>query len=107
MTGSPYSKLLKDVAEGRTSVAEAEIRLAELPFVDIGHTKLDTHRHLRQGYPEVILGAGKKPEQIVEITRESLRTGHDVLVTRLDAATGRLMARKFRRGKYSETSEEN
>ena len=50
--------------EGRTAVAEALERLRDLPFEDIGFAKLDHHRALRTGMPEVIFAAGKTPAQV-------------------------------------------
>jgi len=57
--------------------------LARLPFRDLGSARIDTHRALRQGVPEVVLGQGKTPAQIVEIVRGLAEEGADVLVTRV------------------------
>lgn len=61
-------------------------QLRDLPFGDLGFARVDHHRALRQGLPEVILGAGKTAEQIAGIAREQIRVGHAVLVTRLEAS---------------------
>ena len=81
--------LLDAVAAGGTSVEAALGELKDLPFADLGYANVDHHRALRHGAPEVILGHGKTPEQIVGIARELARTGQNVLVTRLAADAAR------------------
>lgn len=77
-------ELLNCVAEGKVSVEEAELQLKKEPFEDLGFAKLDYHRSIRQGVPEVIYGAGKTPEQIVEIVRVFIQKGQkNVLITRI------------------------
>ena len=100
MNGTHYEQLLSDVAAGRVSVKAAAERLARLPFLAVGHTKLDTHRAFRQGWPEVIFGAGKRAAHVAEIVRAARREGHDVLVTRVDPAMGRLLKRTFKAGRH-------
>ncbi len=80
--------LLGRVADGTLSIGEAIDALAFLPFEDLGHATVDHHRALRQGYPEVIFGAGKTPAQVVEIAERIAARGDGVLATRLgdDAA---------------------
>jgi NCAIR mutase (PurE)-related protein len=76
-------ELLEQVRGGRTSPDEALEQLRDLPFEDLGFAKIDHHRALRAGMPEVIFGPGKTPDQTVEIfSRLSLR-GHNVLATRV------------------------
>ncbi|MEW5931683.1 MAG: nickel pincer cofactor biosynthesis protein LarB [Gemmatimonadota bacterium] len=76
------------MAEGRVSPAEAERALAWAPVEDTGFATVDHHRALRQGYPEVVFGQGKTPEQVVEIATRIAARGDGCLVTRvaLDAA---------------------
>jgi NCAIR mutase (PurE)-related protein len=78
-------ELLDKVREGKASVDDAVGQLKQLPFADLGYAMVDHHRALRQGAPEVVLGEGKSPAQIVGIAKELARTGQNVLVTRLDA----------------------
>ena len=80
-------ELLDRVQAGQASVDDAVHQLKQLPFADLGYALVDHHRALRQGAPEVILGQGKSPEQIAGIARELARTGQNVLVTRLEAAS--------------------
>ncbi len=79
--------LLEAVAGGQTTVAAAMDELRALPFVELGHSTVDTHRALRQGFPEVIYGGGKTVQQIVDVAR-ALGEESSLLITRLgeDAA---------------------
>ena len=86
MTPVRIQQLLERVAKGDTTVESALGELRNLPFADLGFATVDHHRALRQGVSEVILGQGKTVEQIVGIAGELSRGGHNVLVTRLDAA---------------------
>ncbi len=82
MDRNNLSKLLKQVKAGRVSVENAVERLRQLPFEDLGFVKIDHHRQLRQGYPEVIFGQGKTPEHVVQIVRKMLVRKHNILITR-------------------------
>src|SRR5260221_9112002 len=75
--------LLESVAARRVPVDEAVRELRELPFRALGFAHADTHRHLRTGFPEVVLGEGKTPEQIAAILVELARGGSTVLATRV------------------------
>ena len=78
-------ELLEVVARNEIEPAEAAERLATLPYADLGFARVDTHRELRQGAPEVILGEGKTPAQVVAIARSLDEAGaSSVLVTRAD-----------------------
>lgn len=81
-------ELLRQVADGTLDVSRALDELAVEPTESLGFATIDHHRGLRQGFPEVIYGAGKTPEQIVEIARRIAARGDGVLVTRIaeDAA---------------------
>ena len=75
---------VRDLRNGhRTSHAFLE-ELRHLPFEHVGQARLDTHRHLRRGVPEIIFGDGKTPQQLIRIVRRLLHAGELVLVTRLD-----------------------
>jgi pyridinium-3,5-biscarboxylic acid mononucleotide synthase len=78
--------LLAGVQAGQVSVDEALRELRELPFRSLGFANADTHRHLRTGFPEVVLGEGKTPPQIAAILSELSRGGSTVLATRVSAA---------------------
>lgn len=75
--------LLQQVAAGAVSVEDALRRLDDAPIDDIGVATVDTHRALRQGYPEVVFGEGKTPDQIVAICERLAAHGDGFLVTRV------------------------
>ncbi len=83
MNEASIRQLLEQVRAGTIALEPALERLKDLPFEDLGFAKLDTHRALRRGFPEVIFGEGKTPQQIVDIAQR-LAMEHDVvLATRL------------------------
>src|SRR5436190_18078115 len=74
--------LLRDLKAGKLTVREAMDGLRALPYDDLGFAKLDSHRDLRRGFPEVILCLGKSPERIVDIARRMSESHRLVLATR-------------------------
>jgi NCAIR mutase (PurE)-related protein len=78
--------LLAQIKDGTVSPEEGAARLAELPYEDLGFAKIDHHRPLRTGMPEVIYGAGKTDAQIVEIFGRMVQGGGNVLATRVSAS---------------------
>jgi NCAIR mutase (PurE)-related protein len=85
MTPERLRNLLDRVLSGALGVDQALRELEMLPFEDIEYARIDHHRKLRQGMPEVILGDGKTAEQIAGIAQRLLAAGESVLVTRLSA----------------------
>lgn len=77
-------ELLENVRQCRISVSDAVAQMRHLPFEDLGFAKIDHHRALRQGFPEVVMGQGKEPKDIAAIVRAMRRQKTNVLVTRLD-----------------------
>lgn len=86
MTPERLRELLEAVRGGQLPVGEALTRLADLPFRDLGFAKIDHHRALRCGAPEVVYGQGKPPEQLAAIAATIVEREHDLLITRVDAA---------------------
>jgi len=85
--------LLGKVADGSVPVEAALASLAQEPTESLGFATIDHHRALRQGFPEVVYGAGKTIEQLVTITRRIAEHGDGVLATRVaDEAIGPLLA---------------
>ena len=86
MTSLELQKLLDAVRAGTVDSASAAERIAmamqQAPFEDLGFARVDTHRELRQGFPEVILGLGKTPTQIAAIAGRIVERGQPLLVTR-------------------------
>ncbi|HUX44149.1 MAG TPA: nickel pincer cofactor biosynthesis protein LarB [Terracidiphilus sp.] len=74
--------LLNEVRDGRMGVESALERLRDMPFEDMGFAKLDHHRALRTGMPEVIFSEGKTPEQVAQIFARMAKAGGNVLATR-------------------------
>jgi hypothetical protein len=86
-------EILQGVRDGRLALGAARAALRGFPFQDLGHTRLDTHRELRCGHPEVIYGAGKTPLQVLEVARALLEHHDRLLVTRAsDEAAALLVA---------------
>ncbi len=75
-------KLFRQVHQGKLSPEEAVERLRHLPFEDLGFAKVDHHRALRNGMPEVIFGKGKTPDQVAEIFAHLAKHGGNILATR-------------------------
>ena len=86
--------LLRRIQNGETTPEDALLKLKLLPFEDIGYAKIDYHRGIRQGVPEVIYGQNKSPEQIAGIVRTMEEGGmNNILITRMSpgaAATLRM-----------------
>lgn len=87
MTSSALLTLLSEVERGSLTPEAAAERLATLPFEDLGHSRVDHHRSLRSGLPEVVFAAGKTSEQTVQIVSSLAADGVDVLVTRATPET--------------------
>ena len=91
MNASQLKTLLEQVATGQVPAADAERLVAaamrERPFEDLGFARVDHHRALRQGFPEVVLGLGKTPAQVAAISREIVGRGSTLLVTRAPLET--------------------
>jgi hypothetical protein len=86
-------QLLGDVRAGRVSVSDAEKELRNLPYENLEFARVDHHRTLRKGYPEVIYGAGKTTEQLCRIAQAMAGKQHNVLVTRVDEAQAEALLR--------------
>lgn len=93
--------LLRNVAAGRVSADAAAEAIAQLPFEDLGFARVDHHRALRCGVPEVIFGAGKTPEHIETIFTRLARYPHGVLATRLEPKAVQRLRRRFPAGRHN------
>jgi NCAIR mutase (PurE)-related protein len=80
-------ELLEQVRAGAVDVDAALARVRHLPFEDLGFAKVDHHRALRHGMPEVIFAKGKTPAQVVAIAEKLLEQSPNVLITRADEET--------------------
>jgi NCAIR mutase (PurE)-related protein len=92
--------LLKKVKSGKASIDEAMAQLKSLPFEDLGYTRIDHHRSLRKGFPEVIWGEGKTSGEILAIARQLRNRGQNVLITRLEEKKARAVQKVFPKSRY-------
>jgi NCAIR mutase (PurE)-related protein len=83
MNKSTIQHILEAIEKGEMKAGDALIKLKDLPFTDIGHTKIDNHRSLRNGYPEVIYGEHKTAQQVVDIFQAMLEKQSNILATRV------------------------
>jgi NCAIR mutase (PurE)-related protein len=95
-------ELLGNVRAGRASVKDAMARLRRLPFEDLGFAKIDHHRGLRQGHPEVIYARGKTPPHVRQIVRVMLRGSkrENILVTRASRPIFTAVQKVARKAKF-------
>jgi pyridinium-3,5-biscarboxylic acid mononucleotide synthase len=96
MTEKRIREILDGVAAGRMTAGAAFKRIRELPFEDLGFAKLDNHRSIRRGIPEVIFGEGKTADQLAAIGQRVLASGTNLIITRLAADKARIVKRKVR-----------
>ena len=104
MTTIEATRLLEKFRAGGVSREEVLRAFQAAPVADLGFAQVDTHRALRRGFPEVIFGAGKTPEQVLKIACTLLEQEQQVLITRITPEHARLVRRKFRKAVYHETA---
>ncbi len=102
MTRELLRRLLEEVKTGRTSVEEALRRLEDLPFEDLGTVRLDHHRALRRGFPEVIYAPGKTLKELKEIVSSFLEKEVPLVVTRVEEGVARSLLKDFPQLNYHE-----
>jgi len=95
-------KLFEQVRGGRLSPDEAVQRLRHLPFEDLGFAKVDHHRLLRAGMPEVVFGEGKSPAQVAAIFARLAKHGGNILATRASEKQFAAVKKKIRGAEYRE-----
>jgi NCAIR mutase (PurE)-related protein len=100
MNEEQLRSLLDQVRSGAVDVDAALNRMRHMPYEDLGFAKVDHHRALRQGMPEVIFAKGKTPDQVVAIAESLLANAPNVLITRADAATAGLVSAKLPCAEY-------
>lgn len=82
MDNSKIKNILKSVHSGKISIEKALDALKHLPYEDLSFAKIDHHRHIRQGIPEVILAKGKKEEDVVSIAYSMFKKSKKLLITK-------------------------
>jgi pyridinium-3,5-biscarboxylic acid mononucleotide synthase len=101
MNSDAVRKMLEEVSRGDIDVDDAFARLRHLPFEDIGFARVDGHRALRNGFPEVVFGQGKTCEQTLAISERIVEHGGPLLVTRLPEGVGEALLSRFPEGKHN------
>ena len=104
MTPEEITQMLQQVRRGKLSVEGALERLRNLPYEDLGYAKIDHHRSLRQGFPEVIFARGKDPAHVEGIVRRMLLNRHNILITRGDAGLFERVRKLDKTAKFHELS---
>lgn len=84
--------LFEQVRDGAVDIDAAMTRMRHMPFEDLGFAKVDHHRALRHGMPEVVLAKGKTPAQVSAIAESLLRNAENVLITRADRECANVVA---------------
>jgi pyridinium-3,5-biscarboxylic acid mononucleotide synthase len=102
VTTDSIRKLFQQVRRRTISPDDAVQRLRHLPFEDLGFAKLDHHRALRAGMPEVIFGQGKTPAQMAQIFARLAQHGGNILATRASEVQFAAVKKKIRRAEYRE-----
>lgn len=99
-------KLLKQVKTGKVGIDEAVEELRHLPFENIGFARIDHHRQIRCGFPEIIFCPGKTTEQIVEIFCNLAEKGGNVLASRAEEQVFKALAetKKVPKARYEKTA---
>ena len=104
MTGTEATELLEKFRAGKISRDRVLRAFQAAPLADLGFAQVDTHRALRKGFPEVIFGSGKSPEQVVALAAKILEREQRILVTRIDGRHARVLRRRFKSAVHHETA---
>jgi NCAIR mutase (PurE)-related protein len=104
LTSESIHKLFDQVRAGKLSPDEAVLRLSHLPFEDLGFAKIDHHRALRAGMPEVVFGQGKTPAQMAQIFSRLARHEGNLLATRATKEQFAAVKKKVRQAQYRESA---
>ncbi|MBS1853090.1 MAG: nickel pincer cofactor biosynthesis protein LarB [Acidobacteria bacterium] len=100
MQAEAIRKLFEEVRKGKLTPDDAVGRLRHLPFEDLGFAKVDHHRTLRMGMPEVVFGQGKTPAQTAQIFARLAQHGSNVLATRASEEQFKAVKKKVRKAEY-------
>lgn len=102
MDKDTLNRILSGVADGSMEPSKARTLLESLTFENIEFAQIDHHRSLRKGFPEVIFGQGKTPEQIIGILDKMVTRENIVLVTRLNPEKAEIIKKAFPGAEYFE-----
>ncbi|MCL2878171.1 MAG: nickel pincer cofactor biosynthesis protein LarB [Acidobacteria bacterium] len=101
MSPKQILELLEQVSAGALTPDEGLKRLKHLPFEDLGYARVDHHRTLRVGFPEVVFGRGKTPEQVAGIVKSLLKQKSNILVTRTNEDAWKKVRRVSRKAEFN------
>ena len=104
MITTEAAALLQKFRAGKITAERVLRAFQAAPVADLGFAQVDTHRALRKGFPEVIFGSGKTPEQVAAIATKLLEREQRLLVTRIDGPHVRALRRKFRTAVHHQTA---
>jgi len=104
MNAEAIRRIFEEVRKGKLSPDEGVARLRHLPFEDLGFAKVDHHRALRAGMPEVILGEGKTPAQVAQIFLRLAKHGGNILATRTSPQQFAAVKKKAPKAEYWEVA---
>ena len=104
MNQEQLKQLLEEVRDGAVNIDDALGRLKHMPFEDLGFAKVDHHRAIRVGMPEVIFGKGKAPEHVLHIATHLLDRSPNLLATRLEQRAADLVMERFSDAEYHPAS---
>lgn len=100
MNPQQIEEILRKISQGQMTVPAALDRLRDLPFEDLGFARIDHHRALRTGLPEIVFGEGKEPAQITPVVKGMVSRGGTVLVSRLSREKADLLLKEFPQAEY-------
>jgi NCAIR mutase (PurE)-related protein len=104
VTATEAIDLLNEFRAGKISRDKVVRAFQAAPLADLGFAQVDTHRALRKGFPEVIFGSGKTPEQVVGIATRILEREQRLLITRINGRHARVLRRKFTHAVHHEAA---
>jgi len=104
MNEEKLREMLQALQDGKTDLESVLESLRSLPYEDLGFARVDHHRALRRGFPEVIFGEGKSADQITQIMKAILAQGANVLVTRVDSAKAETVRKDIESSVYDDIS---
>jgi pyridinium-3,5-biscarboxylic acid mononucleotide synthase len=100
MNEAQLRALFEQIREGAVDVDQALTRVRHMPFEDLGFAKVDHHRALRHGMPEVVFGLGKATDEVIAIAGALLDRSPNVLITRIAPDSAEALLRHFAEGEY-------
>ena len=104
MDTKSLEEILRNIQNNQLSVEQAMNQIKHFSYQDIGHTKIDHHRQVRTGYPEVIYCAGKTPQQVQEIFQAMLERENNIIATRADREVYEQVAAAVPEVEYHQTA---